>query len=112
MSKGNESALDLSKVVGTIMEHPELIEQISKLVGGGDKQEEEKTGTAEIADSVAEKVEQSTAESASSDISDSGKRTRLLYALKPYLSEKRARAIDSMLTFGEIFDMMKSKKQR
>ncbi len=111
MSNENGSAPELSKVVSTIMEHPELIEQITRLV------KEEPAPTSDITDAADNGEPQPTeepvsAEHASAEISDSGKRARLLYALKPYLSERRAKAIDSMLTFGEIFDMMKSKKQR
>ena len=34
-------------------------------------------------------------------------RKDLLYAMKPYLSEKRARAIDSMISIAEVFTILK-----
>ncbi len=107
-----EQTPDLSKIVGIIMEHPELIEQISKLASGTS----EKSETAQSEELPAAKEEEivSVSEPASTRVhsSNSKRRTQLLYALKPYLSEKRSHAIDSMLTFGEIFDMMKQGKER
>ena len=103
MPKEGESSPDLSKVVSVIMEHPEIIEQISGLLGEGNGKSE----SAKEADAPpSEKSEEAAILTPRAD----ARRSRLLYALKPYLSENRARAIDSMLTFGEIFDMMKKGK--
>ncbi len=104
-----ENTNDLSKIIGVIMEHPEIIEEISRLAGTK-KEPEEPTVTAPAEPEEPEAV--SEAVSARASVRDSRKRSQLLYALKPYLSERRSRAIDSMLTFGEVFDMMKSGKER
>ncbi len=106
-----ENTPDLSKIIGVIMEHPELIEQISQLANAApeEKGEDKKE---ELPPIIEKEEKTSEAVSAGARFSDSKRRSQLLYALKPYLSEGRARAIDSMLTFGEIFDMMKSGKAR
>ncbi len=96
---------ELSKIVSVIMEHPELIEQISSLVSSEKGEAEEEAAKPEEV-----KEEIAVSAPAASILQPAAKqRSRLLYALKPYLSEKRSKAIDSMLTFGEIFDMMKTK---
>ncbi len=109
MSEAASSTPDLSRIVSVIMEHPELIEQISSLVSE-DKTKTEAEDTAAFDDVKNEPKTESASVSASAH--SSGRRSQLLYALKPYLSDKRSRAIDSMLTFGEIFDMMKQGKGR
>ena len=106
MAAETETKPDLSRLIGAIMEHPELIEQISHLADKTATQSEE----SEKKDAPA--VEASArAPMPKAQKTEENQRSKLLYALKPYLSEKRSKAIDSMLTFAEIFDMMKSKKQ-
>ena len=98
---------DLSKIVSLIMENPKLIEEISNLAKGSeinDAHNEEITKTEEIAEASAPISSISTppAHTLSS-------RARLLGALKPYVSEGRANAIDSMLSIADILDMMKAR---
>lgn len=100
MSEESRTAPDLSKIVSMIMERPELVAEIAAL----GKNEEKKS---ESEQKEAEPMEQTAVPTYKPE---GDKRTRLLYALKPYLSDSRAKAIDSMLTFGEVFDMMRSKK--
>lgn len=107
-STAKDGKTDLAGLVSAIMEHPDLIEQISRLAGGGSTPEEKSEESTAPVEAPEEKVPR--AEPVFSQPSRDERRSRLLYALKPYLSEKRARAVDSMLTFGEIFDMMKAKK--
>ncbi len=93
---------DLSKIVGIIMEHPEIVGQISSLLSGGE-------GTAD-APSEGEPRAESAAVSAAPSPPQSGRRSdraRLLGAMKPYLSESRARAVDTMITVTEILESMK-----
>ncbi|MBR2466186.1 MAG: hypothetical protein IKB38_04575 [Clostridia bacterium] len=108
MSTATDGRTDLAGLVSAIMEHPELIEQISRLAGGDQTPEEKKDEIDVSAEAPEEKAPR--AEPVQAQPSGDERRSRLLCALKPYLSDKRARAIDSMLTFGEIFDMMKAKK--
>lgn len=100
MSEQQKDTPDLSRIVNAIMQHPELISEIAKLG-------EEESKPAEVKEEA--KVAEPTVAS-SVHRADSEKRTRLLSALKPYLSESRSKAIDSILTFGEVFDMMRGGK--
>ena len=95
MSDEQRSTPDLSRIVSMIMERPDLVAEIAAL-GSEDKKPEEKK---EAAPTMAPTYSVGTE-----------RRTRLLSALKPYLSESRAKAIDSILTFGEVFDMMRGGK--
>ena len=92
---------DLSKIVGLIMQNPALIEQISSLVKSDSAPIE---NTEETSAPV-----QSISSSGAPALSKNDKRQRLLSALKPYLRDERARAVDSMLSIAEILDMVRSK---
>lgn len=93
---------DLSKIVGLIMENPSLIAEIKALAEGGEK-EVEKPSEVKAAEPAVEAVSLSGAPPARS------KRRELLSALKPYLSEERCKAVDQMISLGEILDMMRNK---
>ncbi len=94
---------DLSKIVGIIMEHPEIVGQISSLLSGGESPSEAPTAGEPTTESTAV----SAAPSATSGIGRRSDRARLLGAMKPYLSENRARAVDTMITVTEILENMK-----
>ena len=88
---------DISKIVGLIMENPSLIEEIRALAGEeNESKEEAKTESA----AFVPPPEKS---------GSASKRRELLGALKPYLSEERSRAVDKMLSFTDILEMMRSK---
>ena len=96
-------APDISRIISVLMENPELIEQISALVSETPKEEPKE-------------VEEITAEEVASPVSATpiyqnirGRREQLLSALKPYLSDERQRAIDSMMTFADILDAVRRK---
>lgn len=97
---------DLSKLVGLIMQNPELISQISALAKsdntGKDTSSEEET-LDEMPTTEAVSVSAPTSNNMRSH------RQELLYAMKPYLSESRRTAIDSMISISEIIDMMRKK---
>ena len=103
----SESSIgDLSKIVSLIMENPKLIEEISNLAKGeseAQKSEEARQGEVQTA--------QSAPVSSTGIVShrDPSSRTKLLGALKPYVSEGRASAIDSMLSIAEVLEMMKAR---
>ena len=88
---------DLSKIVGLIMEHPEIVGQISSLLSGSEASEAS-TPEAKEADTSPAIEPRSTKKS---------DRARLLGAMKPYLSEGRAKAVDTMITVTEILENMK-----
>ena len=100
MQEGKEGMPELSKIVGLIMENPHLVEEISRLASGT------KDGGTEESSSVTK--EQNSEPAINTNTTNSGRRTALLTALKPFLSPSRASAIDSMVTFGEVFDVMRS----
>ena len=98
----DSGGLDISKVVGLIMENPHLIEEISKLAAD--------SGTKEIADTEKEeaKSEAPLPQPTTYKRTDARgqRRSELLSAIKPYLSEERAKAIDSMITIADVLGMM------
>ena len=96
------SSPDISRIISLIMENPQLVEQISNLAKSETNESKEE----------AHNPGESTSASVSADpIMDqnikSNTRSQLLRAMKPYLSESRGRAIDSMLSISGILDAMK-----
>jgi len=99
--------IDVSKVISVLMENPALIAEISSLVKK-EEQSESVESTQVVAESKPEISEVSLPASAPTS-SIRSNRTQLLGALKPYWSESRAKAIDSMMTIADIIDMMKAR---
>lgn len=97
---------DLSKIVSMIMERPDLISEIANLGKKADEGEKEEVREDIITDAKP-KEEVKTAPTLAKP---ADKRAHLLNALKPYLSDKRAAAVDSILTFSEVFDLMRGSK--
>lgn len=102
-----DSLPDISGIIKLIMENPKLIEEVKKTVSG------EKTDTAVPPSSTdaysppeKDAVQTDSAPVMPSD-DKSRSRRELLYALKPYLSEKRSRAIDSMLSVAEVLTVLR-----
>ncbi len=98
-----KESMDIGKIVGLIMENPQIIEQISALA----KQEETKEEPVEIVEDTV-KTSQPMPEPRP-QIAGRGERAKLLGALKPYVSSERAKAIDSMISIADILDMMRSR---
>ena len=99
---------DLSKIVNLIMENPKLIEEIKNLASNGPTQAEptpEVGSDEEVSVNIPEEATTYTPEKPNIG----ARRKDLLSALKPYVSEKRAQAIDSMMTIAEILDVMKTR---
>ena len=93
---------DLSKIVSLIMENPSLIEEIKSMVN---KNEENSTESA-VPKATEETIIQEQMPSA--DPKRSEKRRQLLNALKPYVSQERGRAIESMMSLADIIGMIRS----
>ena len=100
------SETDLSKLVGLIMENPKLIEEIKNL---SSKASSDDTPQQIEESSVKEdtKIEADTA-IAPTENAARIRRRELLSALKPYVSEGRGKAIDSVMSIVDILDMMRS----
>ena len=92
---------DLSSIVNLIMQNPSLIEQISALA---------KQGSNEVAEHVEEATAPAVEEAnvAKETVVPAAKthRRELLNAMKPYLSENRRVAIDSMSSIMDVIDVM------
>ena len=90
---------DISKIIGLIMENPHLIEEISALArGSGERTDEKSEPTAPTAAPAVAPTVRSERR---------GNREKLLHALKPYLSENRQKAIDSMVSIVEILETVR-----
>ena len=109
---------DLSKIVGLIMENPELISQIKNLASEKTDSESTLSEKTSISEPSAAKSEKSSAESpekasgtpAPPEAVNLKKRRReLLTALKPYVTEERSRAIDTMLSVIDVIDVMRER---
>ena len=101
---------DLGKIVNLIMQNPELIEQIKKLGDKGENTAEASTDDTVGGEGVASDTKEELPASVSTDrTGERSRRRELLCALKPYVSEERGRAIDSMMSIADILDVMRSK---
>lgn len=103
---------DISKIIGIIMENPDLIARIKSLADGGGNDSRD---TDEIAN--AEPAKNASAESVAASIDSvtyakpqsKKMRRELLCALKPYVKSERAKAIDTMLSVIDVIDVMKER---
>ncbi len=104
----NSPSLDLSKVISVITENPDIIAQISALAKKDGRQEDKGTDTPSLEPSKSdEQTSSASSLTPKADLEipltrDTKNRQRLLSAFKPYLSENRARAIDSMVTIADV----------
>ena len=90
MDNGN----DLSKIIELIMKNPDIIEKIKDLKNESDAINHKSTETATNANGIHTQQ-------------NSSRRCALLSALKPYLSPKRGKAIETMLSAIEVMDLIK-----
>ena len=108
----DQENLDLNRVIGAIMENPQLIEQISGLMKQKkDSQQEQKSSSLESEADIKINDDKSApvTSASSSFLPQRGNRAQLLGALKPYVSEERAKAIDSVISIADILDMMRAR---
>ncbi len=99
-----KESMDIGKIVGIIMDNPQIIEQISALA----KQSDAPKVTEEAVAPPQEDIKPVQTVSVSQTVGR-GERARLLGALKPYVSSERAKAIDSMMSIADILEMMRSR---
>ena len=107
-----QESLDLSKVVGLIMENPQLIEQISNLARQKpDTEPSDSPPAAEATEPIPEKESEPVLAQPtySPAFNQRSNRAQLLGALKPYVSKERAQAIDSMISIADVLDMMRKR---
>ena len=95
---------DLQKVISVIMENPALIAEISELMS----KSREDAPVAAAENAVPEAAAETSA-AVSPQESESGRRNKLLYAMKPYLSKERQRAMDTVIT---VLDVLHTVRRR
>ena len=114
---------DLSKIVDMIMKNPGIIEEIKGLMTSNENVSTENSieSSAEKesmpSDAVSpESIPSSTVASDTTDYigakinnGERARRSELLRALKPYVSNERGRVIESMMSIADILDMMRVK---
>lgn len=107
--------MDLSSVVSLIMKHPELIEQIATLAksevdGDASGSSVEVPATTEPTPETAYLTGQVQTErdGGAREVSKSENRKRLFSAIRPFLSEERARTLSSVEAVVSILDSMHS----
>ena len=113
----SDSNMDISKIVGLIMQNPEIIEKIRSLAeldsGRSTVEPTAKVDTGATSEQneadteVSASTEEEAASAAAIRLDPSRHRHDLLCALKPYVSKKRASAIDTALGIMEVIAVMK-----
>ncbi|MBR2930688.1 MAG: hypothetical protein IKC32_05615 [Clostridia bacterium] len=96
---------DIGSIVSMIMENPTLISEIKKMADN----RSDSDGGAVTEEVVAEAPSEERTEPAHSISSRRKNRITLANAMKPYLSEERARAIDAMISIADILDVTRGK---
>lgn len=101
---------DISKIIGVLMQNPALISEIASLVNGAEKNGEsnaQETGEAPVAvEETATEPVVRVSQPREVQSHNKARRKELLSAMKPYLSENRRGAIDSMASILDIIDVM------
>ena len=103
---------DLSKIIGIIMENPKLVAEIKDMVTKAEAEEGEvMPAKATEANEAAEESHVPTSPVFENTYreSKSSRRNELLRAMRPYVSEERGRAIESMITIMDILFAVKEK---
>ena len=98
---------DLSKIINVIMENPALVEEIRSMVRKSEAEDRESEPQIEGPG------ENSTAEEEDTQTtypkSKASRRNDLLRAMRPYVSEQRGRAIESMISIADIIFAIREK---
>ena len=102
---------DISKMISILMQNPDIIERVKALA---EKTEDSKNfGTVDSTELLTEsnKEDNNTAnlKEESNVHTERDRRQKLLSAIKPYLSRERGKAIDTMLSVIEVFDIIKAR---
>ena len=103
---------DISKILGIIMENPDIIDKIRTLAES-DASKGKETGDEQAPEPVLKSSEsEERVEEAKASVAEDDKKKRrknLLFAIKPYVSSKRSQAIDTMLTVIDVLDAVKAR---
>lgn len=103
-----EMNADVGAVVGSIMENPELISKIKELLSSAAIRPTEEKAPTRTEEHESESLKAQASKIPDTHYGRSDKRRhQLLCALKPYVSSERAKAIDSMLSFATVLNIIK-----
>lgn len=110
MSTASGQGPDLSRIVSLIMQNPDLIRQIEALAKDNSENTEADTQVSTPPLPAPEETE-AVSKTAHASVAVRGadkreKRTRLLSALRPYVSEKRGKTIDTLLGAMDLWDLV------
>ena len=95
-------ASDLGKMVSMIMENPSLMAELRRMAGGVEAEDNRKEEAAPVP-VVATEPPPARAEGKRE------RRHRLMGAIREYLSEPRAKAVDTMMSLFDIIDLVGGK---
>ena len=107
------SDIELGSVISLIMENPDLVAEIKRLAEKrSSESKDEPVASVEKNDAEEIKVTEEIKGRVEppprrGDIK--GKRSELLHALAPYISEGRQKALETFMTIADILDMMREK---
>jgi hypothetical protein len=104
MSAASGQSPDLSRIVSLIMQNPDLIHQIENLAKQDANTKEEDTMDTKAP--IPEAAESTQAAAVAQSTGSREKRMRLLSALRPYVSEKRSKTLDTLIGAMDIFDLI------
>lgn len=108
-----DNSLDLSSVVSMIMKHPELIEEIARLAQNEATEPTEAASAsvfpvADEALSRPTRTETTETTAQAQPVSKSDNRKRLFSAIRPFLSDERAKTLSSVEAVVAILDNLHS----
>ena len=113
-----DGGADISKIIGIIMENPDIIEKIKSLASTNENGKATEEASAISNEStqrtLTEAIENNTeqlneASTVKPTVNTKKRRHDLLCAIKPYVSKERGRAIDTMLSVIDVLDIMKAR---
>lgn len=97
---------DIGAIIRTITENPKLMEELTALANQASAPTKAPAEQTEEIAVAAEAQSVPAAARPSPDLQTRGKRQNLLRALRPYLSDKRAKALDSMEAIAGLLDLL------
>lgn len=102
---------DISKIIGIIMENPDIIARIKSLADSNSSESEDISTEVSVPAAQSEKRDELKQTASATYVKSQSKKRRreLLSALKPYVKSERAKAIDTMLSVIDVIDVMKER---
>lgn len=105
MSENGGKTPDLSRMISLIMQNPDLIQRIEALAKSDAEAQAESTPAEPPREEPAQEIP-TVQTAALPHGSRSEKRARLLGAIRPYVSEKRGKTLDTLIGMVDLFDLI------